>query len=102
MYRPRDDWIMNAANDMVVSQPARIFRPGLLDRIKTNNGIQSDEALARLMGISRGTLQRYKGGEEPSLRAIANLADAFGLALGEIVVKPEPAEPSDQREAVGA
>ena len=73
-------------------QPTRIFRPGLLDRLKTNNGIQSDEALARIMGISRATLQRYKSGEEPSLRAIANLADAFGLALGEIVVKPEPTD----------
>lgn len=72
------------------SAPARVFRPGLLDRLKTNNGIQTDAALARIMDISPATLQRYKGGAEPSLRAIANLADAFGLALGEIVVKPEP------------
>lgn len=81
---------MSNALDTAATQPARIFRPGLLDRLKTINGIQSDEALARLMGISRATLQRYKSGEEPSLRAIANLADAYGLALGEIVVKPEP------------
>lgn len=89
---------MLESNEQKSVHPARVFRPGLLDRIKTNNGINSDEALARLMGISRATLQRYKNGEEPSLRAIANLADAFGLALGEIVVKPEPAE----HEAVGA
>lgn len=68
-----------------------VIRPGLLDRLKANNGIRSDDALARIMGISRATLQRYKNGEEPSLRAIANLADAFGLALGEVVVRPDPA-----------
>lgn len=93
---------MIESSEQIAVQPTRIFRPGLLDRLKTNNGIQSDEALARIMGISRATLQRYKNGDEPSLRAIANLADAFGLALGEIVVKPEPQEPAEQREAVGA
>lgn len=83
---------MNKANDMNVIHATRVLRPGLLDRLKKSNGIQSDEALSRIMGISRATLQRYKNGEEPSLRAIANLADAFGLALGEVVVRPEPAE----------
>ena len=71
-------------------QPAAIIRPGLLDRLKIHNGIRSDDALARLMGISRGTLQRYRNGEEPSLGPVVRLADAFGMALGEIVVKPEP------------
>lgn len=83
---------MSNATDMTGTQPARIIRPGLLDRLKTNNGIRSDEALARIMGISRSTLIQYKSGAEPSLRAVALLADAFGLALGEIVVSPEPAE----------
>lgn len=83
---------MHQTLEVAATRPAVIIRPGLLDRLKAHNGIQSDEALARIMGISRATLQRYKGGEEPSLRAIANLADAFGLALGEIVVKPEPSD----------
>jgi transcriptional regulator with XRE-family HTH domain len=90
---------MNYSNAEAVTQPVRIFRPGLLDRLKTNNGIRSDEALARLMGISRSTLQNYRNGSEPSLRAVVLLADAFGLALGEVLVKPEDDE---QHEAVGA
>ena len=81
---------MNNAHETKATQPAVIIRPGLLDRLKINNGIKSDEALARLMGISRATLSRYRSGEEPSLRAIVNLSEAFGLALGEVVSKPEP------------
>ena len=71
--------------------PAAVIRPGLLDRLKANSGIRSDDAFAKLIGVSRTTLQRYKAGEEPSLRAVVSIADAFGLALGEVVMKPEPA-----------
>lgn len=90
---------MSTATDTNTQHPAAIIRPGLLDRLKIHNGIRSDDALARLMGISRATLQRYRNGEEPSLGPVVRLADAFGMALGEIVVKPQEAE---QREAVGA
>lgn len=93
---------MTTPNVAKADQPAAIIRPGLLDRIKIHNGIRSDDALARLMGVSRATLQRYRNGEEPSLGPIVRLADAFGMALGEIVVKPEPQESAEQREAVGA
>ncbi len=79
----------------VAESPVRVLRPGLLDRLKINNGIKSDDALARIMGISRATLQRYRNGAEPSLGAVALLADAFDLALGEVVVKPEPAPEPD-------
>lgn len=69
--------------------PAVVIRPGLLDRLKTNSGIRSDDAFAKLIGVSRATLQRYKNGEEPSLRAVIGIADAFGLALGEVVTRPD-------------
>lgn len=72
-----------------------MIRPGLLDRLKINSGIRSDEAFAKLIGVSRGTLQGCKNGEEPSLRAVIGIADAFGLALGEVVMKPEPAPEPD-------
>lgn len=72
--------------------PSAVIRPGLLDRLKTNSGIRSDDAFAKLIGVSRATLQRYRDGEEPSLRAVVGIADAFGLALGEVVVKPEPVD----------
>lgn len=78
--------------------PAAVIRTGLLDRLKASAGIRSDDAFSKLLGISRGTLQRYKSGEEPSLRAVMAISDAFGLAVGEIIVRPEPVE----REAVAS
>lgn len=93
---------MTQALDNRLGQPAAIIRPGLLDRLKIHNGIRSDDALARLMGISRGTLQRYRNGEEPSLGPVVRLADAFGMALGEIVVKPEPVDADEQHEAAAS
>lgn len=62
-----------------------VIRPGLLDRLKAQAGIKSDDAFARLIGVSRATLTRYKGGEEPSMRAIVSISQAFGLGLGEVV-----------------
>lgn len=66
-----------------------VIRPGLLDRLKTQSGIRSDEAFARTIGISRATLNRVKAGEEPNLRTVIGIAQAFGLALGEVVVVSE-------------
>jgi len=67
-------------------------RPGLLDRLKDNSGIRSDEAFARVIGVSRATLARLRTGEEPSLRAAVGIAQAFDLALGEVLVVGAPAE----------
>lgn len=75
---------MTQANESAVGQSARI-RPGLLDRLKLNSGIKSDEAFARMIGVSRATLGRLKAGEEPNLRSVIGIAQAFGLALGEVV-----------------
>lgn len=85
------------SNEQTSVQPAVVIRPGLLDRLKANSGIRSDEAFAKLIGVSRATLQRYKNGEEPSLRAVVGIADAFGLAFGEVVVKPAPSDPTTQQ-----
>ncbi|MCI2958184.1 helix-turn-helix domain-containing protein [Agromyces atrinae] len=69
-----------------------VLRPGLIDRLKSNSGITSDEAFARTIGISRATLSRVQAGEEPSVRVIAGIAAAFGLSLGEVAtaVDSEP------------
>lgn len=76
-----------------MSQPTAIkIRPGLLDRLKDTAGIRSDEAFARLIGISRATLVDLKKGNEPSLRTVVGIAQAFGLAMGEVVVVTETAE----------
>jgi putative transcriptional regulator len=75
---------MTQANEPQTTQSAQI-RSGLLDRLKLNSGIKSDEAFARMIGVSRATLGRLKAGEEPTLRTVVGIAQAFGLALGEVV-----------------
>ncbi|WP_114587779.1 helix-turn-helix domain-containing protein [Microbacterium arborescens] len=72
--------------------PVVTIRPGLLDRLKSNSGIRSDEAFARMIGVSRSSLARLKAGEEPTLRAIIGISQAFGLGLGEVVLVVESAE----------
>lgn len=62
-------------------------RPGLLDRLKENSGITSDEAFARTIGVSRQTLIATRNGErEPSIGFAVGVAQAFGLGLSEVVV----------------
>lgn len=83
------DTLVHACNDrfMIKTDGSAVkIRPGLLDRLKDNSGIRSDEAFARMIGVSRATLTRLKAGEEPSLRAAVGVAQAFDLALGEVLV----------------
>lgn len=76
------------------------IRPELLDRLKQNAGIRSDDAFARTIGITRATLARMKAGEEPSLRTVLGIMQAFGLSFGE-VTEPVPAS-ADRAEAVAS
>ena len=75
---------MNEANESAVIQVVAVVRDGLIDRLKLQAGIKSDDAFARLIGVSRATLARYKAGEEVSMRAVVGIAQAFGLGLGEV------------------
>ncbi|MFC4223538.1 helix-turn-helix domain-containing protein [Lysinibacter cavernae] len=93
---------MNATNVQQMNQPVAVIRPGLLDRLKGNSGIRNDEAFARLIGVSRATLQRFKNGDEVSMRAAVGISLAFGLGIGEIVeVRQVEGDPSS-RSDVGA
>ena len=83
---------MNNATDMHTIQKVAVVRPGLLDRLKAQGGIKSDDAFARLVGTSRATLVRIKAGEEPSLRVVVGISQAFGLGIGEVVEVVEVAE----------
>lgn len=68
-------------------------RPGLLDRLKKNADIGSDEAFARLIGSSRATLDQVRKGErEPSMAFAVGVCKAFKLGLGEVVEWDESAE----------
>lgn len=71
------------------------LREGLIDRLKANSGIVSDDAFARTIGVSRATLSRVQAGEEPSIRVIAGIAQAFGLSLGEVAVAVDEKQHKD-------
>lgn len=85
----RHDRIMNEPNDSEMIQRVAVIgvlRPGLIDRLKEQAGIKSDDAFARLIGVSRASLARYKAGEEVSMRAVVGISAAFGLGLGEVAI----------------
>ncbi len=83
---------MNIPNGEQASQPqVAAIRDGLLDRLRAQSGVKSDEAFARLIGVSRPTLQRLRNGEEPTLRSVVGIAQTFGLGLGEVVEVREAA-----------
>ncbi|WP_346921339.1 helix-turn-helix transcriptional regulator [Glutamicibacter creatinolyticus] len=65
-----------------MSQQIRI-KDGLLDRLRNLTGITSDEAQARMLGVSRATIDRIKNGEQPSAKFMAALCSTYGLGLGE-------------------
>lgn len=64
---------------------ARI-KPGLLERLKRNAGINSDAAFAAAIGSSRATLDEVRrGSRAPSMGFAIGVCKAFGLGLGEVV-----------------
>ena len=50
-----------------------VIRPGLLDRLKTQSGIRSDEAFARTIGILRAP--GCAAAESPAIAALAAAPD---------------------------
>lgn len=68
------------------------IREGLTDRIRKVTGLNSDDALARLMDVSRASIARIKKGEQPSGEFMALFCTTFGLGLGEAFEIHEVAE----------
>lgn len=65
-----------------MAQQIRV-RPGLLSRLRKTTGIPSDEAQARMLGISRSTLHRLESGAQPSGAIMVAICATYGLGLGE-------------------
>lgn len=67
------------------------LKDGLVDRLRETRSLNSEEAVARLIGTDRTTLRRITAGSQPSGAFIAGFCDAFGLGLGEAfeIVKVE-------------
>ena len=59
------------------------IKPGLVDRLRETRGLNSEDAVARLIRSDRTTLRRIVRGGQPSGAFIAGFCDAFGLGLGE-------------------
>lgn len=61
-----------------------LLRDGVLRRLRVARGIPSDEVLARMIGVDRGTLRRVEGGAQPSGTFVAEACVAFGMGIGEL------------------
>lgn len=59
------------------------IKAGLLERLRTLSGINSDDAQARMLGVYRATINRIKNGDQPSAKFMAALCSSYGLGLGE-------------------
>lgn len=52
------------------------IRAEVLDKIRSVRGLASDEALARELGLSLGTIQNIRKGRQPRLDVAIRLMDA--------------------------
>lgn len=69
----------------VVQMVARNLR-----RLRVERGVSLSE-LSRLSGVGKATLSGLEGGGgNPTIETLWSLADALGVAFGELVAEPEP------------
>ncbi|WP_446428355.1 helix-turn-helix domain-containing protein [Leucobacter sp. 1207-22] len=62
------------------------MRPGLIDRLRVARDIPSEEIMARMVGVDRGTLRQVKNGDQPSGTCIAEFVTVFGMGIGEAFI----------------
>lgn len=56
-----------------------MIRPELLDKIRKNKGLSSDEKLAHYLGLSLRTIRLLRAGHQPSLQTVIRVMDAAGV-----------------------
>lgn len=54
-------------------------RPEVLDKIRTEQGLNSDEALARHLDVTLGTIQGLRRGRTPSVPTLIRVMDAANV-----------------------
>lgn len=59
------------------------IRTGLLKRLRDMSGINSEEAQARMLDVSRSSIYRIENGEQPSAAFMAAVCTTYGIGLGE-------------------
>lgn len=52
------------------------INPALLDKIRENENLSSDEKLAHHLGISLGTIRNIRAGEKPSWQTAVQVMEA--------------------------
>lgn len=63
-----------------------VFRDGFLSRVKEAQGIKSDDAMARLLGVSRPTYLELRDQRlSPSIATMLAVYEAWGFTPGECV-----------------
>lgn len=55
------------------------IRPEILDKIRTEQELTSDEALARHLGLTLGTIQGLRRGRTPSVPTLVRVMDAANV-----------------------
>lgn len=55
------------------------IRPEILDKIRTEQELTSDEALARHLGLTLGTVQGLRRGRTPSVPTLVRVMDAANV-----------------------
>ena len=55
------------------------IRPEVLDKIRTEQELPSDEALARHLGVTLGTVQGLRRGRTPSVPTLVRVMDAANI-----------------------
>ncbi|MCK7661995.1 helix-turn-helix domain-containing protein [Corynebacterium antarcticum] len=56
------------------------IRTQILDQIRLNNALGSDEALARHLNLSLGTIQGLRRGRTPSVPTLVRICSAAGVS----------------------
>lgn len=60
------------------------IRSGLLERLRSIHGGQSEEVQARMIGVDRTTLRRIDSGSVPSGAFIAAMVVTYNMGIGEM------------------
>lgn len=66
--------------------------PKVIDKIRANRGLTSDEQVAREIGVTLGTISGVRNGRPPSFRTVIRLMEAANITdiRAAIIKIPEP------------
>lgn len=68
------------------------FNPSVLDKIRYEQGIRSDTALADALDVDRSTVTRWRNGESiPSFTTLSRMVWEYGISFKEMTQRPEVA-----------